>query len=181
MRRCAIEPKAKTHGEGARAERASTAPQHQLALRHSGRGQVRASSHDLANLKGRRFVEGLWPDVQWTNDHFRAHSAQWLFTHVRVTRLPPHLEETTPLAFATPNSLALAVAMALLFRGICWHGLCGLHTTPGRVTTFISIRSARHLMRQKAPILPYTPTTCRRADIHHRVCSAAQPVRPYRF
>ena len=71
-----------------------------------------------ANSTGRRFVEDLWPDVQWTNDEgfSRAHSAQWLFTHVRVTRLPPHLEETTPLAFATPDSLAFAVACTLYRR-----------------------------------------------------------------
>ena len=71
-----------------------------------------------ANPKGRRIVEDLWPDVQWTNDEVfsRAHAAQWLFTHVRVTRLPPHLEETTPLAFATPDSLAFAVACALYRR-----------------------------------------------------------------
>ena len=79
--------------------------------------QVRQRQHDLRQPEGPQ-VEGLWPDVQWTNDEVfsRAHSAQWLFTHVRVSRLPPHLEETTPLAFATPDSLALAVAMAL-FRG----------------------------------------------------------------
>ena len=72
-----------------------------------------------ANPKGRRIAEDLWPDVQWTNDEVfsRAHSAQWLFTHMRVTRLPPHLEETTPLPFAPPDSLALAVAMALYRRG----------------------------------------------------------------
>lgn len=56
--------------------------------------------------------------MQWTNDEVfsRGHAAQWLFTHVWVTRLPPQLEETTPLAFATPDSLAFAVACALYRR-----------------------------------------------------------------
>ena len=71
-----------------------------------------------ANSKGRSIVEDLWPDVEWTSDEVfsRVHSAEWLFTHVRVTRLPPHLEETTPLVFATPDSLAFAGAFALYRR-----------------------------------------------------------------
>jgi hypothetical protein len=45
------------------------------------------------------------------------HSDEWRFTHVRVTRLPPHLEATgIPLNAATPESLGLAIACALQGR-----------------------------------------------------------------
>jgi hypothetical protein len=68
-----------------------------------------------ANPKGRRVVEDLWPDVQWTTDEkfSKAHSADWQFTHIRVTRVPPHLEAAWPLAFAEPDALGFAVAYAL--------------------------------------------------------------------
>ena len=68
-----------------------------------------------ANVKGRKLVEDLWPDVQWTTDETfsRKHSLDWLFTHIRVTKLPPHLEEKLPLTFAAPDSVGNAVAMAL--------------------------------------------------------------------
>ena len=60
----------------------------------------------------------MWPDVRWTTDEYFAsvHSPDWLFTHIRVTKLPPHLEATTPLAFATPDALGFAVAAALQRR-----------------------------------------------------------------
>jgi hypothetical protein len=60
-------------------------------------------------------VESLFPDVQWTTDDIfsRVHSPDWLFTHIRVTKLPPLLAEECPLVFATPDSLGFAVAMAL--------------------------------------------------------------------
>jgi hypothetical protein len=66
-----------------------------------------------ANAKGRKIVEDLWPDVQWTRDEIfsRAHSAEWLFTHVQVTRLPPHFE--TPPSFDSPDALGFAVACAV--------------------------------------------------------------------
>jgi hypothetical protein len=69
----------------------------------------------FGNAKGRKIVEDLWPDVQWTTDEIFSgvHSPDWLFTHIRVTKLPLHLEETVPLAFASPDALGLAVAMAL--------------------------------------------------------------------
>jgi hypothetical protein len=69
----------------------------------------------FANTKGNKVVEDLWPDVQWTTDEIfsQVHSPDWLFTHIRVTKLPPHLEGKTPLAFASPDALGLAVAMAL--------------------------------------------------------------------
>jgi hypothetical protein len=78
----------------------------------------------FANAIGRRVVEDAFPDVEWTTDEIfsRCHSVDWLFTHIRVTRLPPHLEETVPLAFASPDSLGFAVAMFLQ-----------RHHTPGRV------------------------------------------------
>jgi hypothetical protein len=69
----------------------------------------------LANAKGRRVVEDMWPDIEWKTDEkfLKMHSAGWQFTHVRVTRLPPHLEATVPLAFTEPDALGFAVACAL--------------------------------------------------------------------
>jgi hypothetical protein len=72
----------------------------------------------IANPKSCKITEDLWPDVEWTTDErlASAHSSDWLFTHIRVTKLPPHLEEKVPLAFASPDALGLAVAMALQRR-----------------------------------------------------------------
>src|SRR6266545_743215 len=72
----------------------------------------------FANAKGRKIVEDLWPDVQWTTDVIfaEAHSTDWLFTHIRVTRLPPFLDSKVPLAFASPDALGYAVAMAIQRR-----------------------------------------------------------------
>jgi hypothetical protein len=69
----------------------------------------------FANAKGRNVVEDLWPDVEWTTDETFSsmHSPDWLFTHIRVTKLPPHLEKSTPLAFASPDQLGIAVTMSL--------------------------------------------------------------------
>ncbi len=69
----------------------------------------------FANAKGRKVVGDLWPDVEWSTDEVFSsiHSPDWLFTHIRVTKLPPHLEKSTPLAFASPDQLGFAVAMAL--------------------------------------------------------------------
>ena len=69
----------------------------------------------FANQKGRKIVEDLWPDVQWTTDKTFAsvHSSDWLFTHIRVTRLPPYLTSKVPLSFASPDALGFAVAIAL--------------------------------------------------------------------
>jgi hypothetical protein len=71
-----------------------------------------------ANLKGRNIVEDLWPDVEWSTDERFAKTfpADWLFTHIRVTRLPPDFEATVPLAFAGPDVLGFAVACALYRR-----------------------------------------------------------------
>jgi hypothetical protein len=68
-----------------------------------------------ANAKGRKAVEQHWPGVQWTTDEKIAsvHSPEWLFTHIRVTQLPPHFEKEVPLALCTPDSLGFAVANAL--------------------------------------------------------------------
>jgi hypothetical protein len=68
-----------------------------------------------ANAVGRRVVEDVFPDVEWTTDEIfsQCHSDKWLFTHIRVTRLPPHLENRIPLAFASPDSLGFAVALFL--------------------------------------------------------------------
>jgi hypothetical protein len=69
----------------------------------------------IANAAGRKSVDDLFPDVQWTTDEvFRlANSPDWLFTHIRVTKLPPHFETVTPLAFASPDAIGMAVAIAL--------------------------------------------------------------------
>lgn len=68
----------------------------------------------MANPRGREIVERLWPDVEWaTDEHMASHPADWLFTHIRVTKLPPHLEASVPLAFASIDSVGMAVAMAL--------------------------------------------------------------------
>ena len=71
-----------------------------------------------ANAKGRKAVEKQWPDVMWSRDErFSALApADWLFTHIRVTRLPSHLEAQIPLSFANPDSLGFAVAGALHVR-----------------------------------------------------------------
>jgi hypothetical protein len=68
-----------------------------------------------ANGVGRKAVEEVFPDVEWeTDDRFAAcHKPEWLFTHVRVTKLPDYLEEVTPLAFAQPDAIGFAVAMAV--------------------------------------------------------------------
>ena len=81
----------------------------------------------MANAVGRRIVEEAFPDVEWTTDEIfsRHHSDAWLFTHIRVTRLPPYLEAKVPLAFAPPDSLGFAVALRLQ-----------RHHTLGRVVFF---------------------------------------------
>jgi hypothetical protein len=83
----------------------------------------------FANPKGREIVEDLWPDVEWrTDEKFSScHPAEWLFTHIRVTRIPPHFEKLVPLNFATPESLGYAVALAVARRAgpkrvVWWKG-----------------------------------------------------------
>jgi hypothetical protein len=81
-------------------------------------GKVEQIVMIFANPKGRKIVEDLWPDVQWTTDEIfaSAHSSDWLFTHIRVTRLPPDLESEVPLAFASPDAIGCAVAITLQRR-----------------------------------------------------------------
>jgi hypothetical protein len=69
----------------------------------------------FANAKGRKVVEDLWPDVKWTTDDIFAsvHEPDWLFTHIRVTKLPPNLESKVPLVFASPDALGFGVAATL--------------------------------------------------------------------
>jgi hypothetical protein len=71
-----------------------------------------------ANQRGRKIVEDLWPDVEWTDENFSpaGHSAEWLFTDLRVTRLPPLFEEKVPLRFCGPDELAVFVACVLYCR-----------------------------------------------------------------
>jgi DNA-binding transcriptional regulator YdaS (Cro superfamily) len=69
----------------------------------------------VANAGGRKAAEELWPDVQWTRDELLAsvRSPDWMFTHIRVTKLPPDFEQRTPLVFASPDALAFVVAAEL--------------------------------------------------------------------
>jgi hypothetical protein len=71
-----------------------------------------------ANPKGRKVAEDLWPDIEWSTDEkFRAgHSPDWLFTHVRVTGLPPHFTKKLALEDALPDAIGFAVAWALYRR-----------------------------------------------------------------
>src|SRR5689334_8167084 len=84
----------------------------------------------FANQVGRKIVEDVWPDVEWRTDSYfqMAHTADWLFTHVRVTKLPAKMEALRPLAFWDPDALGILVAMALQQvaspgRVIHWTGL----------------------------------------------------------
>jgi hypothetical protein len=69
----------------------------------------------FANAAGRKVVEDLWPDVEWSTDPKFApcHGPDWLFTHVKVTKLPADFEARTPLEFAAPDAIGYAVAAAL--------------------------------------------------------------------
>ena len=69
----------------------------------------------IANAKGQRIVEDLWPDVEWARDaYFATYPGEWKFTHVRVTKMPPHLEATgIALAEAASDSLGFLVANSL--------------------------------------------------------------------
>jgi hypothetical protein len=68
----------------------------------------------LANAKGRKITEDLWPDVEWTRDVF-SHGLpeDWQFTHVHVKQLPQHLQAVSAPEDAAGDSLAFAVATAL--------------------------------------------------------------------
>ena len=81
-------------------------------------GKIERVVFVCANSRGRKVVKDLWPEVEWSTDNgFSAvHPADWLFTHIRITRLPPHLEAQVPLAFANTDSLGFAVACALHCR-----------------------------------------------------------------
>jgi hypothetical protein len=69
----------------------------------------------FANERGRKVVEDLWPEVDWSTDPIFAsvHPPGWMFTHVRVTQLHFHFGKEVPLADAAPDALGLAVAMTL--------------------------------------------------------------------
>lgn len=68
----------------------------------------------MANAAGRTAVERLWAGVQWSRDETFAQfkPADWSFTHIRVTMLPPDLESKVPLMSASPDSIGHAVAAA---------------------------------------------------------------------
>jgi hypothetical protein len=68
-----------------------------------------------ANTKGRKVVEDLWPDVEWDADEKNhPNRGDWLFAHIRVTRLPPFLGATPE--FSNPDALGFAVACAIQRR-----------------------------------------------------------------
>jgi hypothetical protein len=71
-----------------------------------------------ANPKGRQIIEDLWPDVEWATDEIfsSVHPSDWLFTHIRVTKLPPCFEAQVPLTFASPDCLGFCVAAAIQRR-----------------------------------------------------------------
>jgi hypothetical protein len=78
-------------------------------------GKVEKIVMVFANARGRAVVDDLWPDVKWSTDPIfaAAHDPDWLFTHVRVTKLQPHLEAEVPLERCTPDAVVFAVAIAL--------------------------------------------------------------------
>jgi hypothetical protein len=98
-------------------------------------GKVGSIVMICANPAGRKVAEDLFPDVEWTTDEKFSHHTRpdWLFTHIRVTRLPPNLEATVPLKFATVESLSYAVALALRDRAwplqVAWLSGEGLDVT----------------------------------------------------
>jgi hypothetical protein len=69
----------------------------------------------LANAKGRKIIEDLWPNVEWARDPvYSSHIPEdWQFTHIRITQLPQHLEEVKAPEDAAGDALAFAVATAL--------------------------------------------------------------------
>jgi hypothetical protein len=68
----------------------------------------------LANAKGRKITEDLWPDVEWTRDIFsRGLPEDWQFTHVKLKQLPQHLQAISAPEDAAGDALAFAVATAL--------------------------------------------------------------------
>jgi hypothetical protein len=70
------------------------------------------------------WVEEFWPEVEWARDETFAsmYPPDWACTHIRVTRLPRHLEERGCEPNASADALAFAVAAALQ-----------AHTEPKRV------------------------------------------------
>lgn len=70
-----------------------------------------------ANAAGRRIVEDLWPEVQWSTDAKFALDMppDWRFTHIRVTKLSSLFETQVPLSQANPESLGMVVAYTLQY------------------------------------------------------------------
>ena len=71
-----------------------------------------------ANSKGRKVVEDLWPDVEWTTDEIfsRGHSPEWMFTHLRIFRLPAQLVAEMSPHRPSIDTLGFIVAAALQRR-----------------------------------------------------------------
>jgi hypothetical protein len=84
----------------------------------------------FANPRGRKIVESVFPGVAWETDEILpggGHSADWLFSHILVQKLPDHLEAERPLALAAPDAIGLAVAICVqqhaeVGRVALWHG-----------------------------------------------------------
>jgi hypothetical protein len=120
--------------------------------------QVDAKHHQvvmlIANPVGRQVIEGLWPQVKWSTDakFANTHSDEWRFAHVRVTRLPSHLEARVSLSAATPDSLGVAIACALQH-----------HAAPRRVIHWVGHGKDMHVAMYDAtgpsdpPAVEYVP------------------------
>jgi hypothetical protein len=69
----------------------------------------------LANAKGRKITEDLWPNIEWARDPVcSSHIPEdWQFTPVRLTQLPQHLAEVSSPEGSSDDALAFAVATAL--------------------------------------------------------------------
>jgi hypothetical protein len=126
----------------------------------------------FANAKGRKLVEDLWPGVRWTTDeHFSSvHSPDWLFTHICVTKLPPHLESKTPLAFASPDQLGIAVSMALQRLAEPRRVVCYIGTGPNIRLNVLALENlgeesiARSLFAEYVPAGTRLPTGLHATD-----------------
>ncbi len=79
--------------------------------------EVEAKCEDVvmisANSAGRKAVQRLFSDVQWSSDEKFAtvHTGDWLFTHVKVTKLPELYHCSA--ALASTEAIGFAVAMSL--------------------------------------------------------------------
>lgn len=111
----------------------------------------------FANQRGRTAVEALWPEVEWVTDDIfsRIHSPDWMFTHIRVTRIPASFA-STPLDAVTPDSLGLLVAFALGQRA---EPRRVFHYTGQGANMQINIYSNRSECNWDGLLIEYVPAT----------------------